>query len=456
MIELEIAQKQRLTLSPRMIQCMEVLQMTAQELLEYVEVSLQENPVLECQDFYDTPVEETGLQQELAWLESTDLQNKDYYCQDLAEDTNPLQRCADRSGQEELYDHLMTQLNELGLDGEIALCAKAFVASLDRNGRLEEELSDLARELGCSEEMAKQALLVIQSLEPAGVGARNLSECLRLQLLRQDPVDELAVRIVEGHLDALAKSRYGWLSQTLHTSLDRILGACALIRSLNPRPGLDFEADGEDTLYIIPDISVVDVHGHLEVLTNRRLFPTLKISSYYSRLLKESDDSQVQSYLTDKFRQAKWTIRAVDQRWNTLMACTKCLVEEQKGFFRGDIHNLKPLTLSDVARLVGLHESTVSRAIRGKYLQCAMGTYPMSYFFSRRLGPVSGNKVSSSDSAKALLKRFINSEDKHKPLSDEKLCQLMEEEGCILSRRTIAKYRDELGIPNTVARRKRK
>lgn len=453
MVELGLTQKQNQTLSPQMIQCMEVLQMTSQELLEYVETALQDNPVLECQEYYDGPGEADGLRRELAWLESTDLQNRDYYRQDSAEDADPLRSCATRSGQETLYHHLTAQLDGLALDGETALCARALAASLDQNGWLEEDLPALARELGLPERAMERALEAVQSLEPAGVGARTLSECLRLQLLRRPPLDKLALRIVEEHLDALPRCRYGWMAQALKASQEQVRRACSLIRSLDPRPGLGYAADRGEPVYIVPDIIVTCVHGRFELLPNHRFFPTLKISAYYSRLLRESDDAQVQDYLTGKLRQAKWTIRAVDQRRSTLMACAGCLVEEQRAFFSEGPGSLKPLSLADVAQRVGLHESTVSRAVNGKYLQCAMGTYPMSYFFSRRLGPAEGGGASSVDSAKALLKRLIDGEDKRRPLSDEKLCRLMAQEGCALSRRTAAKYRDELGIPSTIGRR---
>lgn len=453
MMELGLTQKQKQALSPQMIQSMEVLQMTSQELLEYVESALQENPVLECQEYCDGPDEADSLRRELAWLESTDLQNRDYYRQDRAEDTDPLRSCAARSGQETLYHHLTAQLDGLELDGETALCARALAASLDQNGWLEEDLPALAWELGRREDVMERALEVVQSLEPAGVGARSLSECLRLQLLRFDPVDGLALCIAEKHLDALAKCRYGWLAQTLKAGQEQVRRACSLIRSLDPRPGLAYAAEWDDPVYIVPDIVVVNAHGRLELLPNHRFFPTLKVSAYYSRLLRESDDAQVQDYLTGKLRQAKWTIRAVDQRRSTLMACAGCMVEAQRAFFSEGPGSLKPLSLADVAGQVGMHESTVSRAVNGKYLQCSMGTYPLSYFFSRRLGPAEGGGGSSVDNAKALLKRFIDGEDKRRPLSDEKLCRLMAQEGCTISRRTAAKYRDELGIPSTVGRR---
>lgn len=284
------------------------------------------------------------------------------------------------------------------------------------------------------------------------MGARDLAECLKLQLVRRTPVNELAVRIVERHLDALSKSRYGLIARELKASPEEVRAACDVIRSLNPRPGTGFAAR-ENLTYINPDIIVVSFPDHFELLTNDYYFPTLNISGYYTRLMKESDDSQVKDYLTGKVRQAKWMVKAIEQRRSTLMACAECILEFQESFFRKGPGHLVPLSLADVAERIGVHESTVSRAVKEKYIQCSMGVYPLSYFFSRSLGPAAGDEAASPDAAKALLKKLIAGEDKKKPLSDQKLCELMSAQGCSLSRRTVAKYRDELHIPSTAGRK---
>lgn len=455
-MELGLTQKQTQTLSPQMIQSMEVLQMASQELLEYIGAALQENPVLELQEYYDAPDEAADWQRRLEWLESGDPQNRDYYRQDSEAEAESLRgRGVVHDGQETLYHHLLEQLRALELEPELFACARTLAASLDRSGWLEEDLPALSRELGWPEKTAARALAAVQSLEPAGVGARDLPECLQLQLRRREPVDELAVRIAGEYLDALSKCRYGLISRSLKVSQERVMRACGLIRTLDPRPGLGFAAGQEEPAYITPDVTVAEVHGRFEVLLNDRFFPTLSLSPYYSQLLRKSDDGQVRDYLAGKMNQAKWLIRAVDQRRATLTACVNCLVELQEDFFRRGPGHLRPLSLADVAARLKIHESTVSRAVNGKYLQCLTGTYPLGYFFSRRLGCGEGGGASSADGARALLKELIAREDKHKPLSDEKLCQLMAQRGCVLSRRTAAKYRDELGIPSTTGRRRR-
>ena len=355
---------------------------------------------------------------------------------------------------ENLYYYVLSQLKVLELTPEVMDAGIFLVESLNQNGWLDEPLDALAADCGCPPETMEKALEVVQSLEPAGVGARNLSECLKLQLVRRQPVNQLAVTIAEHYLDALSKNRYGLIARELKASQEEVRTACDLIRPLNPRPGTGFAAR-ENLTYINPDIIVVSFQDHFELLTNDYYFPTLNISGYYTRLLKESDDEQVKDYLTGKVRQAKWMVKAIEQRRSTLMSCAECILELQEDFFRKGPGHLVPLSLADVAQRIGVHESTVSRAVKDKYIQCSMGVYPLSYFFSRSLGAsgAGGEEAASPDAAKALLKKLIAGEDKKKPLSDQKLCELMAAQGCTLSRRTVAKYRDELHIPSTAGRK---
>ena len=454
-MELNLSQKQTQTLSPQMMQSMEILQMGSQELLEYIEEAVQENPVLEPEENYDKQDEFSVLRRKLEWLESTDPQNRYYHQQDTEEEDSPLKNYGTVEDEDEnLYYYVLSQLRVLELEPQVMDAGVFLVESLNQNGWLDEPLDALAADCGCSLAVMEQALAAVQSLEPAGVGARTLSECLKLQLVRRAPVDELAVRIAENYLDALSKSRYGLIARELKVTAEEVRASCDRIRALNPRPGTGFAAR-ENLTYINPDIIVVSFPDHFELLSNDYYFPTLHISGYYTRLMKESDDGQVRDYLTDKMRQAKWMVKAIEQRRSTLMACAECILELQEAFFHKGPGHLVPLSLADVAGRIGVHESTVSRAVKDKYIQCSMGVYPLSYFFSRGLGASAsaGEEAASPDAAKALLKKFIAGEDKKKPLSDQKLCELMAAQGCPLSRRTVAKYRDELHIPSTAGRK---
>ena len=458
-MELSMSMKQTQTLSPQMMQSMEILQMGSQELLEYIQDQVQENPVLEMEEKYGKGDDTAVLQRKLEWLESTDAQNRYYHQQDTEDDEkDPISNYGTVDEREEnLYLYVLSQLEVMDLEPELLPVGRFLVESLNQNGWLDESVEDLAEELGKPVEEVEKALAAVQSLEPAGVGARNLSECLVLQLQRRHEDSELAIRIARDYLDPLSKSRYGLIAKSLGVCQEEVRTACDLIRTLNPRPGGGFAAR-ENLVYINPDLFVVNFPDHFELLTNDYFFPDLNISGYYCRMLKSTEDNEVKDYLMGKVRQAKWVVHSIEQRRSTLLRCAECILELQEEFFRRGPGHLKPMCLADIAQKVGVHESTVSRTVRDKYLQCASGVYPLSYFFSRSLGapaarPGTEENTSSPDFAKALLKKLIGGEDKRKPLSDQKLCERMAREGCELSRRTVAKYRDELGIPSTTGRK---
>ena len=453
-LELKLEQKQSQILSPMMIQSMAVLQMGSQELLDFVEQTVQENPVLEAEEHFERQREagDAGdlLQRKLEWLESSDRQNSFYYRQD--DEDRPLDPFgASMDWEDTLYGHLLFQLQGMDLKEDVRAACIFLAESLDGNGWLDEPLEVLVQDSGRPLSILEEGLQLIQSLDPAGVGARSLSECLSLQLLREHPQDLLALRIVRDGLEALARNQYGLLARRMSAAPAAVRAACDHIRSLNPRPGAGFTVR-EAPSYITPDLVVVRQYDHFEVIPNDRFFPSLHLNHTYTQMLQEHPEPEVQDYLSGKVRQAKWVIGAIEQRRSTLLSCARCILKAQEAFFRLGPSHLAPLLLSDVAAEMGVHESTVSRAIKDKYLQCDQGVYPLYYFFSRKLGEEGEEGVSPS-AAKALLRRLVDEEDKRRPLSDQKLCERMAEEGCRLSRRTVAKYREELGIPNTSGRK---
>jgi RNA polymerase sigma-54 factor len=311
--------------------------------------------------------------------------------------------------------------------------------------------------VGCSEETVVQALSLVQSLEPAGIAARNLSECLCLQLHRMDNVDPLAIRIARDYLDALARSRYAFLAKELKVSQNQVRAACEHIRTLKPKPGTGF-ATRDDIVYITPDVNVVKVQDHFEIYTDDYCFPSITLNSYYRDIVNVTDNCDVRDYLVNKMHQAQWVIKSIEQRRSTLVACAECIVQLQEEFFRQRGGHLVPMTLADVARRLDVHESTVSRAIRDKYLRCSKGVFPLSHFFSRGLGkrtsqPGADELCTSADAVKALISELVAGEDKKQPLSDQKLCERLGERSADISRRTVAKYREELCIPCASARK---
>lgn len=448
-MELNLSQTQTLALSPQMLQSMKVLQMGVQELLNYLEEASQENPLLELEFNSSQPEEDVDLRQKLEWLASTDTQNWVYERQDC-EDQKTQDFYSAPQG-ETLFQFLTAQFPQQ-LDPAVYEAARFLASSLNQSGWLDEPLDGLARATRYPLSVLQQGLKLLQSLEPAGVGARSLSECLCLQLIRHTPEDALALEIVHRYLEPMSKSRYGWIARELNTSQAQVRAACDRIRALNPRPGAGFSG-GDTPIYVIPDLFVLCLTDHLEVVANDRFLPTLQISTYYVRLSKNSLDQGVQDYLAEKMRQAKWVVQNVKQRRNTLLECAKYIVSRQEAFFLLGPGHLRPLGLADVARELDVHESTVSRTLKDKYLQCDLGTFPLSHFFPRGLGEQDTGEDVTPDTAKRLLRTLIDGEDKRAPLSDQKLCGQMETQGCRISRRTVAKYRDELGIPGAQGRR---
>lgn len=449
-MELGLDIRQTQTLSPQMMRAMEILQMGSQELLEYIEETLQENPVLESESM-DDGEDITQLRRKLDWLESTDIQNRWYHQQDAQDSYDPLEQAAADPMEESLYYYLRSQVRFEQLPQETAQILDYMMLALDANGWLTEQVDDLCARFGVDSETVERILDMLQGLEPSGVGARDLRECLRLQLLRRDETG-LALTIVEHYLEDMSRDHYHHIAKETGTGRLEVQSACKLIRSLNPRPASGF-ADREHLQYITPDLVVVNFEDHFEILTNDSYLPSLRINGYYSQLYQETGDHQVKDYLNQKLRQAKWVMRSVEQRRSTLMRCAQCIVDRQEDFFRHGPGHLHPMLLMDVAGELEVHESTVSRAVKDKYIQCAHGLYPLGYFFSRSLGADIMNEGVTPETVKKLLQELIDEEDKSKPFSDQKLADQLAARGVELSRRTVAKYRDELGISSTSGRK---
>lgn len=446
-LEQKQQQKQSMALLPQMIQSMTILQMGIQELREYTEEVLQENPALEFPEEESAPAVYADAVRRLEWLESNDRQNAYYHRQDEEGDSLAnLGRYSD--GENDLSWYILSQFM-MGdfLEPEVLKAIEFLVERLDANGFLDGDAAFLAQSAGMDQAVMERAIIELQSADPAGVGARDLSECLRLQLERRSGDHSLAIAIVEGYLDELARGRYGQIAKGLNASKEEVWTACDLIRTLNPRPGTGFAAQ-ENLAYIIPDLEIVVKPEGMEISVNDTAVPRLAISDYYRKLLRDTDDPDVQKYLTQKLGQAKWVIQGIDQRRATLLRCAQLLVQRQEEFFRLGRGHLRPLTMREVAQALEIHESTVSRTVKNKYLRCPQGVYPLGYFFTGALG----ENGSTQESAKALLLRLIQEEEK--PLSDQKLCEEMERRGCPISRRTVAKYREELHIPSAADRRR--
>lgn len=450
--EMKIEQKMEQTqsLSVQTIQRLEILQKNTLELADYVREAALENPVLEV-ELPEISVPARGREQgKMEWLESNDAQNRWYHRQDNERDEE--NQVPEQQGQS-LKDYVRSQLPMQSKALEQA--AEYLLESLDANGWIPESLEQLAAESGIPLALLERALVQIQNAEPWGVGARDLRECLLIQLYRRPDADDIAAKIVRDFLPELAKSHFHRIAQELQTSQERVRQAAEQIKQLNPRPANGF-AYPEPTDYIVPDM-IAKWNGNgfdlrLSEVGNVRL----NISSYYVQMQKESHDVEVVAYLDQKVRQAKWLVTAVGQRRETMLHCMQTIMELQPEYFHNEKGALRPMTLGDVADRLGIHESTVSRAIRGKYIQCPDGVVPLSFFFSRAaFGGENEKEAASEHEVKEQMRALLKEEDPHKPYSDQKLAERLAEKGCGVSRRTVAKYRTEMGIPPATGRKKR-
>lgn len=345
---------------------------------------------------------------------------------------------------------LCDQLERRRLPKPMLALTKYLAEMVDEDGYLAQEDLDGLTEMKIPQAMVDQALDLIQSLEPAGVGARNLSECLVLQLSRQKNAVPYAMDIAARFLTELSRRHYGPISKALGITATEIQAAEKAIAALDPHPGQAFQP-AEPTVYARPDVFIVELEGELRVLLNEYYLPRISVNSYYSDMAKASDDPEARTYLKEKLRQTRWLLDSLERRGGTLRRCAQAILDTQRAFFEGATTELAPMSLSFLADMLELHPSTISRAVRDKYLQCRQGTYPLRYFFSRSVG----RQGMSRQAVKQRLLLHLKDEDPAYPLSDQTLCRLLEEEGIPLARRTVAKYRMELGIGSSTARRNR-
>ena len=445
LISLKTELRQELKLTPQLLQSMEVLQMNSQELLEYLGKLSEENPTLELSDAPDLRSSFAELRQKASWLDAGTFGTTFTHEEGSAMEPGALDRELDS-----LSSFLCDQLERKRLSKPLLALSKYLAEMVDEDGYLAQEDLDGLTEMKIPQAMVDQALDLLQSLEPAGVGARDLSECLVLQLSRQEKAVPYAMDIAARFLTELSRKHYGPISKALGITVPEIQAAEKAIAALEPHPGRAFQP-AEPTVYARPDVFIVELEGELRVMLNEYYLPRISINGYYSDLARESDDPEARTYLKEKLRQTKWLLESLERRGSTLRRCAQAVLDTQRAFFEGRTTELAPMSLSSLAEILELHSSTVSRAVRDKFLQCRQGTYPLRYFFSRSVGL----QGMSRQAVKQRLMLHLKDEDPAHPLSDQTLCKLLEQEGIPLARRTVAKYRSELGIGSSTARRAR-
>lgn len=469
--DLKLLRTQRLVATPELRQAIRILQMSAMELSAYIQEQVLLNPLLE-------QTEESGGEEQAEAVEdgSPDPDHVAEWAEYLGDSGDPDYAVAvtpaDRqpgvetvpSATATLSEHLLLQLHVGRASPEVLDAAETLVDALDEDGYLRIDLADLGAAAGFSLLLMREALSLVQGLDPAGVAARDLKECLLLQLKARGLGSGLAAIIVRDHLDDLAASRLGRIAAATGSGAGEVQAAAELVRSLDPRPGSGFDG-GAGTRYVVPDVYVEHVGHEYVVVLNDGAVPRLRISPLYRRLAADASAeraagagargtaAEAADFLGQRFRDATWLMRCLEQRRSTLYRVVESIVNFQVDFLDQGVRHMRPLTLAHVADDIGVHESTVSRAIAGKYVQTPRGAFELKYFFGSGLDTGFGGQVSST-SVRRVMRELIESEDPRSPHSDQRLTELLAQRGAQVSRRTVTKYRREFGIPSSTQRKR--
>ena len=458
-MDLKLQVKQTQTLSQRMIQSAEILQMTSQELNTYINELALENPVIDIVEPPTAQEQRESIEQQ-EWLNSFNEENYYLYQRQNNDDDYDFKSSwnINTDDGETLQDYLWSQLITENFTDQETEIIKFMLECLDNKGYLEESIETIASYFGTDTELVEDLLSDLQALDPSGVCARSLEECLKLQLERRNMLTPVLESIIDNCLEMVARNQIPAIARKLRLSPAETAGYCQIIKSLNPKPGVSFSSR-DQLRYIIPDVTIVKFKDHFDILLNESMYPTIELNSYYRQMNQNPESSELKEYLGNKIRQAEWVKQCVTQRGKTLMQVSRAILEHQEEFFTFGPAHLSPLRLADIAQELDIHESTVSRAVSKKYLQCSWGVYPMNYFFSRSVAvqESSGNEngaqsVTAAD-IKRVLREIIEEENKKKPYSDRLLGERLAERGISISRRTVAKYREEEGIADASGRK---
>lgn len=467
----QLTQKLEQRLSPQQIQLMKLLQVPTMELDQRIKQEIEENPALEegadeVDDEFDNQEGDydDDSDDEFDLSDYLDDDVADYKTQANNSSKDDEERVIPLSGEQSFQEKLTEQLHLLDLDDKQFMIADVLIGNLDESGYLNRDLEAIVDDLAfalnvdTTEKEVEEILMLIQELDPAGVGARNLQECLLLQIKRKqdgDIVRYTAKKILENYFEEFTKKHYEKIAKKLEIEDEDLKEAIDEILRLNPKPGGSMRETAKNYQQIIPDFMLFENEGRLELSINGRNAPELKVSKEYESMLRSyaegakssKADKEAVTFVRQKLDSAKWFIDAIKQRQQTLLLTMDAIRHYQEAYFlTGDETKLKPMILKDIADMVGLDISTISRVANSKYVQTNFGIYPLKYFFSESLSTDSGEEVSTRE-VKKILSDAIEGEDKRNPLTDEKLMELLNEKGYNIARRTVAKYREQLNLP---------
>jgi RNA polymerase sigma-54 factor len=483
-IKQELRLSQQLVMTPQLQQAIKLLQLSRLELAGVVEQELQENPVLE--ETQDVEEERTSAQAAEAQLSDPETSETPAAEQsaDTANDREPtdaemiadvdwqnymdaypqtgmapMRDEEDRPSIENtlsrratLAEHLEWQLGLASITSEEADAAHWVIGNIDEDGYLQATVEEIAAQAGFAPEVVDAALEQVQAFDPTGVGARDLQECLQLQARALGIQDPLVLRILDEHVHALTRRDFRGIARALGISVEEVSAAANVIGHLEPKPGRAF--GGEEAVYIIPDIYVYRVGDDFHIQLNEDGLPKLRISNLYREVLAKNAGApkETKEYVQDKVRSALWLIKSIHQRQRTIYKVMQSIIRHQRDFFERGIAYLKPLNLRDVAEDIGMHESTVSRVTTNKYVHTAQGIFELKFFFNSSINRTDGEAI-ASESVKEKIRKIIGAEDPRRPLSDQRIAEMLKAGHIDIARRTVTKYREALNILSSTKRR---
>ena len=470
-----LKQTQGLVITPQLQQAIKMLTLTHLEMTNVISEEMVENPMLEELGSDSSEKSETleGQNKEAKAEEFSEepIFNKDdfdwnSYVEHFNSNSGSAPSMVSRDPDENfnyenmisetisLADHLLSQLGTEDLDGTKRAVAEELVHNINNDGFLEISLEEVARNNNVDEELVTEVLEMIQYLDPIGCGTKNIEEALILQALIRGVHGPVLEGIIKNHLPDLKNKRFSKIAKVLEVDEESVLSVAKIISELNPKPGRLVVVD--ETHYVVPDIFVVKVGGDFVVQVNDDGVPKLKISNMYKQLLSSGEKgSEAQDYVQEKLKSAMWLIKSIQNRQKTIYRVAKAIVSRQQDFFKKGPSFLKPMILRDIAEEIGMHESTVSRVTNNKYMHTPIGLFELKYFFGSAIGGKDGGIEISNEALKVKLKQIIENENPLKPLSDQKLAILLSQDDVKIARRTVAKYREVLGIESSSKRKKR-
>ena len=481
---LDLRQSQSLVMTPQLQQAIKLLALSNLEIETFIGEALDSNPLLEIGDAAPASAEtvEEPVELRRTTLESSPVDQLvsegraaddrpldiDGAALDTDRDTGDWSADLRLGGGEDgpgideragdaptLAEHLHAQIGAAARDPQTAFIARHIAGQLDDAGYLAVSLREVADELGVALAEAEGGLALVQSLDPTGVGARSLAECLALQAKEADRYDPCMARLLD-NLDLLGRGELARLKRMCGVDDEDFADMLAELRGYDPKPGLRFASGGGEP--VVPDILVTPgADGGWDLSLNQATLPRLIVNrSYYVEMRGAVDDKAARGWLSEKLADANWLVKALDQRARTILKVAAEIVKQQDGFFRHGVSALRPLTLRAVAEAIAMHESTVSRVTSNKYLHCERGTFELKYFFTSGVGAVDGEGGASAEAVKAAIKQLIDAEEPTAILSDDTLVDLLKERGYDLARRTVAKYREAIGLGSSIQRRRQK